>query len=126
MHACVSLNESHCNLFELINLDSRVVAVREACVFDGIVQCTTVIHLGGSPIKYASKGVIEIASKPREARNFNGVDYIMEEAITGNYALIKVCQATCRNACIQPCRLLIHRLRGSPVLSFQIDESNLR
>jgi acyl CoA:acetate/3-ketoacid CoA transferase alpha subunit len=49
-----------------------------------------VIHLGGSPIKYKTKGVIEIASQAREARNFNGVDYIMEEAITGQYALIKV------------------------------------
>ena len=49
-----------------------------------------VIHLGGSPIKYKSKGVVEIASQPREARQFNGVDYIMEEAITGDFALIKV------------------------------------
>ena len=48
-----------------------------------------VIHTGGSPIKYKTKGVIEIPSQPREARTFNGVNYIMEEGITGDYALIK-------------------------------------
>eukprot|EP00047_Mylnosiga_fluctuans_P002162 m.223410 g.223410 ORF g.223410 m.223410 type:complete len:508 (-) comp10923_c0_seq1:67-1590(-) len=54
----------------------------------------TVIHLGGAPIKYNPGGKgIAIASQPREARQFNGQDYIMEEAITGDYALVKAWKA---------------------------------
>jgi acyl CoA:acetate/3-ketoacid CoA transferase alpha subunit len=50
-----------------------------------------VIHHGGAPIKYSPGGKsIAIASAARESRTFNGVDYIMEEAITGDYALVKV------------------------------------
>lgn len=49
----------------------------------------TLIHEGGSPIKYAADGSIEIPSAPREHRVFNGINYIMEEAITGDVSLIK-------------------------------------
>ena len=49
----------------------------------------TLIQEGGSPIKYNSTGEIEIASEPRETRNFNGTNYVMEEAIVGDYALVK-------------------------------------
>lgn len=53
----------------------------------------TVIQEGGAPIKYRPDGSIEIASQPREARKFNGIDYIMEEAIVGDFALIKAWKA---------------------------------
>ncbi|MCL4133482.1 UNVERIFIED_CONTAM: hypothetical protein GTU68_066880 [Idotea baltica] len=53
----------------------------------------TLVHEGGSPIKYKEKGVIEIQSSPREERIFNGRNYIMEEAITGDFALIKAWKA---------------------------------
>lgn len=57
-------------------------------------RCLAVIHEGGSPIKYkAGGGEIEIPSEPREAREFNGINYIMEEAITGDYALVRVCSS---------------------------------
>lgn len=36
---------------------------------------------------------IDIASSPRQVQQFNGIDYIMEEAITGDYALIKAWKA---------------------------------
>jgi hypothetical protein len=50
-----------------------------------------VIETGGAPIKYHPGGKgIAIPSERREARVFNGVNYIMEEAITGDYALVKV------------------------------------
>lgn len=49
----------------------------------------TLIHEGGAPIKYDKNGNIEIKSKQREARNYNGKDYILEEAITGDFALVK-------------------------------------
>jgi 3-oxoacid CoA-transferase len=36
---------------------------------------------------------VEIASKKRSAENFNGKSYIMEKAITGDFALIKAWKA---------------------------------
>lgn len=53
----------------------------------------TLIHEGGSPIKYTSDGKIDIPSAARSVKQFNGKDYIMEEAITGDYALIKAWKA---------------------------------
>ncbi|XP_071544299.1 succinyl-CoA:3-ketoacid coenzyme A transferase 1, mitochondrial [Panulirus ornatus] len=53
----------------------------------------TLIHEGGSPIKYGEGGVIEVQSAPRESRVFDGRNYIMEEAITGDFALIKAWKA---------------------------------
>lgn len=53
----------------------------------------TLVHEGGSPIKYAKDKTIEIASAQRQSQMFNGINYIMEEAITGDYALIKAYKA---------------------------------
>lgn len=50
----------------------------------------TLVHEGGQPIKYDPKDKsVEIPSNTKESRVFNGVTYIMEETITGDYALIK-------------------------------------
>lgn len=53
----------------------------------------TLIHEGGAPIKYNSKGDIEIPSSKREMRYFNGKPFIMEECITGDYAIVKAYKA---------------------------------
>ncbi|XP_022912650.1 succinyl-CoA:3-ketoacid coenzyme A transferase 1, mitochondrial-like [Onthophagus taurus] len=53
----------------------------------------TLIHEGGAPIKYDKNGNVEIASERRLNQMFNGKNYIMEEAITGDYALIKAWKA---------------------------------
>nr|XP_023025732.1 succinyl-CoA:3-ketoacid coenzyme A transferase 1, mitochondrial [Leptinotarsa decemlineata] len=53
----------------------------------------TLIHEGGSPIKYDENGKVEISSNQRESQLFNGNPYIMEEAITGDFALIKAWKA---------------------------------
>lgn len=53
----------------------------------------TLIHEGGSPIKYSKDGSIEIASSPRQQHQFNGLNYILEEGITGDFALIKAHKA---------------------------------
>lgn len=53
----------------------------------------TLIHKGGAPIKYNADKTVAIASQPREHREFNNRHYIMEEAITGDYALIKAWKA---------------------------------
>ena len=39
----------------------------------------TIVQAGGSPIKYKTDGTVDIESKPRELRNFDGRDYVMEE-----------------------------------------------
>ncbi len=53
----------------------------------------TVIQEGGFPIKYNADGTVAIKSLPRETRNFNGRNYVLEEAITGDFALIKAWKA---------------------------------
>jgi 3-oxoacid CoA-transferase len=58
----------------------------------------TMIQDGGFPIKYAEgdPDTVEIASEPREVRSFGGRDYVMEEAITGDYSLVKAQKADTR------------------------------
>uniref|UniRef100_A0AAX7TPD1 Succinyl-CoA:3-ketoacid-coenzyme A transferase n=1 Tax=Astatotilapia calliptera TaxID=8154 RepID=A0AAX7TPD1_ASTCA len=53
----------------------------------------TLIQEGGSPIKYNKDGSIAIASEKREVREFGGRHYVMEKAITGDFALIKAWKA---------------------------------
>uniref|UniRef100_A0A8C7ZRC7 Succinyl-CoA:3-ketoacid-coenzyme A transferase n=1 Tax=Oryzias sinensis TaxID=183150 RepID=A0A8C7ZRC7_9TELE len=53
----------------------------------------TLIQEGGSPIKYNKDGSIAIASEKREVQEFNGRHYVMEKAITGDFALIKAWKA---------------------------------
>ncbi|KAF9984210.1 Succinyl-CoA:3-ketoacid coenzyme A transferase 1, mitochondrial [Mortierella antarctica] len=49
----------------------------------------TEVQTGELAIKYSADGKVLIRSKPREVREFNGRKYIMEEAITGDYSLVK-------------------------------------
>lgn len=50
----------------------------------------TLIHEGGQPIKYDPKdSSVDITSETKETRVFNGDTYILEESITGDFALIK-------------------------------------
>jgi 3-oxoacid CoA-transferase len=53
----------------------------------------TVIQEGGFPIKYNKDGTVAVSSKPRETRVFNKTNYVLEEAITGDYSLIKAWKA---------------------------------
>ena len=49
----------------------------------------TAVQDGTVPIKYDKAGKPVLYSKPRETRVFNGRHYVMEEAIRGDFALIK-------------------------------------
>ncbi|XP_044755680.1 succinyl-CoA:3-ketoacid coenzyme A transferase 1, mitochondrial [Coccinella septempunctata] len=53
----------------------------------------TLVHEGGVPIKYNKEGKVELSSNARKSEVFNGKPYIMEEAIVGDYALIKAWKA---------------------------------
>jgi 3-oxoacid CoA-transferase len=55
----------------------------------------TWVHEGGCPIRYSrtEKGAVELLSHRREERNYDGNDYVLEEAIKGDFALIKAWKA---------------------------------
>jgi 3-oxoacid CoA-transferase subunit A len=48
----------------------------------------TQVSDGGLPQKYDANGGIEIASAPKEVRNFNGVDYVLEESLAPDFGLV--------------------------------------
>jgi acyl CoA:acetate/3-ketoacid CoA transferase alpha subunit len=49
----------------------------------------TVIEAGSLVTKYNADGTIAKMSPKREVRMFNGRKYLMEEAIKGDFALVK-------------------------------------
>lgn len=50
----------------------------------------TLVEDGGIPIKFAKGGKgVEITSQPRKVVDFEGIRYVMEEAIRGDFALVK-------------------------------------
>lgn len=53
----------------------------------------TVVHLGGSPIKYDGKGNVALASKPKPAIVHKGKNYVLEESIIGDYSFVKAHKA---------------------------------
>eukprot|EP00026_Physarum_polycephalum_P005617 Phypoly_transcript_05652.p1 GENE.Phypoly_transcript_05652~~Phypoly_transcript_05652.p1 ORF type:complete len:372 (+),score=69.38 Phypoly_transcript_05652:206-1321(+) len=57
---------------------------------------TVLVEEGGFPIKYNTDKSVAIKSLPREVRIINGKKYALEEAITGDYALIKAYKADTR------------------------------
>ncbi|KAJ8687869.1 hypothetical protein QAD02_023664 [Eretmocerus hayati] len=53
----------------------------------------TIIHEGSVVIKYDKDGNAEISGEPRPSHQFDGRDYVLETAITGDFALIKAWKA---------------------------------
>jgi 3-oxoacid CoA-transferase subunit A len=49
----------------------------------------TQIAEGGLPWRYAADGGVAVASPPKETRAFDGRDYVLEEAITTDFALVR-------------------------------------
>ncbi|HEY5147589.1 MAG TPA: CoA transferase subunit A [Polyangiaceae bacterium] len=49
----------------------------------------TEISEGGLPVKYAADGSVAIVSAKKETREFDGRLYVLEPAITGDYAIVK-------------------------------------
>ncbi len=48
----------------------------------------TLVADGGLPLRYASDGSIALASDAKEIRLFDGVEYVLERAITCDFALV--------------------------------------
>ncbi|XP_043269870.1 succinyl-CoA:3-ketoacid coenzyme A transferase 1, mitochondrial [Venturia canescens] len=53
----------------------------------------TIIQEGNVVVKYDDAGNADISGDPRSVQQFNGRDYVMETAITGDYAMIKAWKA---------------------------------
>lgn len=53
----------------------------------------TLVHHGGVPIKHDANGQVILKSKPKQSINHNGKNFILEEAIRGDYAFIKAYKA---------------------------------
>jgi 3-oxoacid CoA-transferase/3-oxoacid CoA-transferase subunit A len=49
----------------------------------------TAVSEGGLPLRYAPDGSVAKASPKKETREFNGRLYVLEEAITGDFAIVK-------------------------------------
>lgn len=49
----------------------------------------TMVADGGLPWRYAPDGSIAVASPPKEVRNFNGRDYVLELGIVCDFALVR-------------------------------------
>jgi 3-oxoacid CoA-transferase subunit A len=49
----------------------------------------TLVAEGGLPLRHAKDGSVAISSPPKEVREFDGVEYVMERAITTDYALVR-------------------------------------
>ena len=47
------------------------------------------VEEGGLPLKFGANGVPDKVSGPKEQRIIHGRTYIFEEAITGDFALVK-------------------------------------
>lgn len=53
----------------------------------------TQVAEGGLPMLYNPDGTIKKASERKETRFFNGREYVLEEAITGDFAIVKAWKA---------------------------------
>src|SRR6478752_6504332 len=49
----------------------------------------TAVSEGGLPLKYASDGSVAKMSEKKEERDFDGRKYVLERAITGDFAIVK-------------------------------------
>jgi 3-oxoacid CoA-transferase len=53
----------------------------------------TIVQTGELPVRYNKDGSVAEKSKPKETRVFNGKEYLLEESIFGDYALVKAHKA---------------------------------
>lgn len=60
----------------------------------------TLVAEGGLPWRYNTEGSVELASPAKEQREFNGTTMVLEEAITTDYALVRVAVADTVGNCV--------------------------
>ncbi|GCD88031.1 CoA transferase subunit A [Nocardioides sp. LS1] len=60
----------------------------------------TLVAEGGLPWRYHVDGSVALASPPKEVRDFHGTTMVLEEAITTDYALVRVAVADRAGNCV--------------------------
>ena len=60
----------------------------------------TLVAEGGLPWRYHADGSVALASPPKELRELNGTPMVLEEAITTDYALVRVAVADKAGNCV--------------------------
>ncbi|MEU8687413.1 CoA transferase subunit A [Streptomyces sp. NPDC048665] len=60
----------------------------------------TQVEEGGLPWRHTRDGGVAVASPPKETREFNGRRYLMEEAITADFALVRAAVADRQGNCV--------------------------
>jgi 3-oxoacid CoA-transferase subunit A len=55
---------------------------------------------GGLPWRYRADGTVAVASPPKEVRVFGGREYVLEESITTDYALVRAAVADRHGNCL--------------------------
>ena len=60
----------------------------------------TLVAEGGLPWRYAADGSVAQASPPKETRSYNGKDYVLEESITTDFALVRARTADTLGNCV--------------------------
>ncbi|RPA77422.1 succinyl-CoA:3-ketoacid-coenzyme A transferase 1 [Ascobolus immersus RN42] len=60
----------------------------------------TWVQTGELPVRYKPDGTVAVLSKPKEVREFGGRQFVMEEAIVGDYALVKAWKADKLGNCV--------------------------
>lgn len=58
-----------------------------------VTNASLVVQTGELPVKYNKDGTVAVMSNPKETRTFDDKTYVMEEAIRGDYAFVKVDKA---------------------------------
>ena len=60
----------------------------------------TLVAEGGLPWRYAADGSVAQASPAKETRSYNGKDYVLEESITTDFALVRARTADTLGNCV--------------------------
>jgi 3-oxoacid CoA-transferase subunit A len=60
----------------------------------------TQVAEGGLPWRYNANGTVAEASSPKEVRDFGGHEYVLEESITTDYALVRAAVADRHGNCL--------------------------
>ncbi|MFF1902490.1 CoA transferase subunit A [Kitasatospora sp. NPDC058218] len=60
----------------------------------------TQVEEGGLPWRYGADGSVALASPPKEVREFGGRRYLLEEAITADFALVRAAVADRHGNCV--------------------------
>jgi 3-oxoacid CoA-transferase subunit A len=60
----------------------------------------TVVADGGLPLRYDGSGNVALTSEPKETKQFDGRDYILEESITTDFGLIRAAVVDTDGNCV--------------------------